>query len=189
VAQLLNGSNYFSDWAYSQFTIDVDAPATPLISAFYDTEAGAVTVTVFGRTNVLSANQASLETNTSGWVAVTNCAIARSTAQASTGSASLELTASASGDTVASTTTATKFAVEPNQDFSAIADFPVLVQHSYSTSRNSLSQYKWHNNFDYLWNWSYCYKFRLGNRLCFSSLTTYCYTRTGFCKSYKRWLG
>jgi len=123
VAQLLNGGNYFSDWAYSQFTIDVDAPATPLLSAFYDTNIGAVTVTVFGRTNVLSANQASLETNTTGWAAVSNCAIARTTAQASIGSASLELTASAAGDMVASTTTATKFTVTANQEFSAIADF------------------------------------------------------------------
>jgi hypothetical protein len=123
VAQLLNGSNYFSDWAYSQFTIDVDAPATPLITAFYDSAVGAVTVTVFGRTNALSVNQASLETNTTGWEAVTNCAIARSTAQASIGSASLEITASASGDAVASTTTGTKFTVTANQEFSAIADF------------------------------------------------------------------
>jgi hypothetical protein len=123
VAQLVNGSNYFSDWAYSQFTIDVDAPATPLITAFFDSNEGAVTLTVFGRTNILSPNQASLETNTTGWAAVTNCAIARSTAQASSGSASLQLTASASGDMVASTTTATKFTVTANQEFSAIADF------------------------------------------------------------------
>jgi hypothetical protein len=123
VAQLLNGSNYFSDWAYSQFTIDVDAPATPLITAFYEPNDGAVIVTVFGRTNALSPNQASLETNTTGWEAVTNCAIARSTAQASSGSASLEITASAIGDAVASTTVGTKFAVTANQEFSAIADF------------------------------------------------------------------
>jgi len=123
VAQLVNGSNYFSDWAYSQFTIDVDAPATPLITAFYDSTEGAVTVTVFGRTNVLSPNQASLETNTTGWEATTNCAIARSTAQASIGSASLQVTASAAGDAVASTTIGTKFLVTANQEFSAIADF------------------------------------------------------------------
>lgn len=123
VAQLLNGSNYFSDYAFSQFTIDVDAPATPLISAFYDSAEGAIVVTVFGRSNVLSANQASLETNTSGWTAVSNCAIARSTAQASVGSASLELTATSSGDMTASTTLATKFTVTPSQKFSAIANF------------------------------------------------------------------
>ena len=123
VAQLLNGSNYFSNFAYSEFTIDVDAPATPLISAFYDETIGAVTLTVFGRTNVLSANQASLETNTAGWEASTNCAVARSTAQASVGSASLQMTASSAGDMTASTTVGTKFAVTANQEFSAIADF------------------------------------------------------------------
>jgi hypothetical protein len=123
VAQLVNGANYFSEWAYSQFTIDVDAPATPLITAFYDSQIGAVTVTIFGRTNSLSPNQASLETNTTGWEASSNCAIARSTAQASIGSASLEITASAAGDAVASTTIGTKFLVTANQEFSAIADF------------------------------------------------------------------
>jgi hypothetical protein len=123
VAQLVNGANYFSEWAYSQFTIDVDAPATPLITAFYDSQIGAVTVTVFGRTNSLSVNQASFETNTTGWEAATNCAVARSTAQASIGSASMEVTASAAGDAVASTTIGTKFLVTANQEFSAIADF------------------------------------------------------------------
>jgi hypothetical protein len=123
VAHLVNGNNFFSDWAYSQFTIDVDAPATPLITAFYDSSIGAVTLTIFGRTNFLSANQASLETNTTGWAAVTNCAIARSTSQYASGVASLEMTASASGDAVASTTTATAFAVTPLVEFSAYAEF------------------------------------------------------------------
>jgi hypothetical protein len=80
-------------------------------------------VTVFGRTNSLTVNQASFETNTTGWEAVTNCAVARSTAQASIGSASLEVTASSAGDAVASTTIGTKFLVTANQEFSAIADF------------------------------------------------------------------
>ena len=123
VAQSVSGSNYFSNWAYSQFSIDVDAPATPTISAFFDTDEGAVILTIFGRTNFLSANQASLETNTDGWVAATNCSIARSTAQASDGTASLQITATASGDAIASTTTATAFAVIPNSDFSAICSF------------------------------------------------------------------
>lgn len=123
VAQSVNGSNFFSDWAYSQFSIDVDAPATPLITAFYDENIGAVTLTIFGRTNFLSANQASLETNTTGWAAVTNCAIARSTTQYASGIASLEITASSSGDAVASTTSATAFAVIPSVEFSAYAEF------------------------------------------------------------------
>jgi hypothetical protein len=123
VAQLLNGSNYFSAWAYSEFTIDVDAPAPPLISAFFDETSKAITITIFGRTNALSANQSSLEVDTVGWEASSNCSIARSTSQASIGSASLRMTATASGDMTASTTTATKFPVSPNQNFSAIADF------------------------------------------------------------------
>ena len=129
---MVNGANFFSDWAYSQFTIDVDAPATPLLTASYDSEIGAVTVTVYGRANNLSANQASLETNTSGWDADSNCAISRSTSQASVGSASLALTASASGDMTAKTTAATKFVVTANQKFSAIADF-----RANSTSRSA----------------------------------------------------
>lgn len=123
VAHLVNGSNFFSDWDYSQFSIDVDAPATPLISAFYDEDLGAVVLTIFGRTNFLSANQASLETNTDGWDALTNCAIARSTSQYNDGVASLQMTATSSGDAVAITTSATAFAVIPNSEFSAIADF------------------------------------------------------------------
>jgi hypothetical protein len=131
VAHLVNGSNFFSNWAFSQFTIDVDAPATPTLSAFYDAEVGAVTVTIFGRTNVLSANQASLELDTTGWVAAGNSSIARSTAQASNGVASLAITATASGDALASTTTATSFSVEQAYDFSAIADF-----RAFSTARS-----------------------------------------------------
>jgi hypothetical protein len=123
VAQLLNGENYFSAWAYSQFSLAVDAPATPSVSAFFQADSGAVTITIFGRTNALSTNQASLETNTDGWVALTNCSVARSTSQASSGSASLAMTATASGDMVATTTTATAFTVTPSTKFSATAEF------------------------------------------------------------------
>jgi hypothetical protein len=70
VASLINGDNYFSDWAYSEFTLSIDSPATPTVSAFFDSNIGAVTVTIFGRTNAMSANQASLETDTTGWAAV-----------------------------------------------------------------------------------------------------------------------
>jgi hypothetical protein len=127
VAQLSNGNNFFSEYAYSQFSLAVDAPATPTVSAFYEADTGSVTITVFGRTNVLNANQASIETNTDGWVALTNCAVTRSTAQASDGTASLALTATASGDMVATTTTATAFAVTPSTEFSATAEFRSAV--------------------------------------------------------------
>jgi hypothetical protein len=123
VASLINGANYFSAWAFSQFALAIDSPATPTVSAFYDSTTGAVTVTIFGRTNALTANQASFEVDTTGWVAASNCAVSRSTAQFSSGTASLSLVSAAAGDMSASTTSATKFAVTANNKFSATAEF------------------------------------------------------------------
>ena len=120
-AQLLNGVNYFSNWAYSQFTMGIDSPAPPSISAAYDSNNGSVAVIIYGRTNVLTANQASLETDTTGWVAASNCSITRSTAQASSGSASLSLSATTIG--TMSANTSTYVTVTPNVQFSATAEF------------------------------------------------------------------
>jgi hypothetical protein len=123
VATLNYSNNYFSDWAFSQFALAIDSPATPTVSAFYDSNIDAVTVTIFGRTNAMSANQASLETNATGWEAVANCSISRSTSQFSNGIASLALLSAAAGDMTAATTAATKFAVAANNAFSATAEF------------------------------------------------------------------
>jgi hypothetical protein len=122
VAQLVNGNNYFSDWAFSQFIMGIDSPATPTVVAVYDSNNGSVSVTVYGRTNFLTANQASLETDTTGWTATTNCSIARSTSQSSSGTASLALTASSSGNMIAETSNG-YLQVTPNIDFSATAEF------------------------------------------------------------------
>lgn len=51
-----------------------------------------------GTTNLLSANQSSLETDTTGWISGGNAVIARSTAQALHGTASLSITAPGPGD-------------------------------------------------------------------------------------------
>lgn len=123
VHTLVNSLKTYSDWAYSQFTLSVEAPASPVVTTSYDSNEGAVSIIIYGRTNVLSANQASLEVDTAGWDAVTNCTITRSTAQAASGSASLSMSATASGNMEASTTTATKFSITANLDFSAIASF------------------------------------------------------------------
>lgn len=53
--------------------------------------------------NRLTANQASLETNTAGWVAESNATLSRSTAQAWDGVASLLVTSSAAGEARAAT--------------------------------------------------------------------------------------
>lgn len=55
--------------------------------------------------NLLTANQASIETDASGWVALTNATIARSTAQFLDGAASLAVTSVAAGDMQAATVT------------------------------------------------------------------------------------
>jgi len=122
VAQLVNGINYFSNWNYSQFTMGIDSPATPTVVAVYDSTTGSVAVTVYGRTNFLTANQASLETDTTGWVALTNCAIARSTDQSSSGTASLAMTASSAGNIIAETSIG-YLQVTPNVNFSVTAEF------------------------------------------------------------------
>ncbi len=72
--------------------------------------------------NLLTANQASVETDTTGWIANTNCAISRSTAQASYGAASLALTSSAAGTMLAQTHSAAYPAVTPGMTYTAMAD-------------------------------------------------------------------
>lgn len=57
--------------------------------------------------NWLTANQASIETDTTGWAAGANTSIARSTAQAADGVASLSLTSAAAGNVSATTPTGT----------------------------------------------------------------------------------
>jgi hypothetical protein len=123
VASLVNGANFFSAFAFSEFSLNIDSPATPTVSAFFNSNIDAVSITVFGRTNAMTANQASLETNATGWEAVTNCSISRSTSQFSNGIASLALLSAAAGDMTAATTAATKFAVTANNKFSATAEF------------------------------------------------------------------
>lgn len=59
----------------------------------------------FTKRNLLTTNQASLETNATGWLALANCTLARSTAQALHGVGSLALTASAIGVMSAITST------------------------------------------------------------------------------------
>jgi hypothetical protein len=96
-----------SGWAFTTFTVSLNAPATPTITAYYDTAQQRVVIAVQGRDNLLSTNQASLETDTTGWAAGANTTIARSTAQAADGVASLSLTATAAGTVSATTPTGT----------------------------------------------------------------------------------
>jgi len=90
--------------------------------------------------NLLTKNQASLETNTTGWAALTNCAIAQTAAQALDGTKSLSLTASAGGTMDATTSTGTSgIAVTPGQIYSALAYFRTAV-----TARACLVAIAWY---------------------------------------------
>lgn len=73
--------------------------------------------------NLLTANQSSLETNTTGWAAGTNCSIARDTTQASDGTANLRLRSVAAGDMNAVTSPTNGFAVLPGEQITAMAEF------------------------------------------------------------------
>lgn len=73
--------------------------------------------------NLLTPNQSSLETDTTGWVADVNCTISRVTTQHSDGAAALQLSSVASGTMSAKTTPVTQYAVTPGQQVAAIAEF------------------------------------------------------------------
>lgn len=73
--------------------------------------------------NLLTLNQSSLETDTTGWVAETNVTIARDTTQAAHGTANLRMTATAAADMFAITTPTNTYTVSPGQQITALASF------------------------------------------------------------------
>lgn len=92
------GRSRSSDWTFLQTTITIEPPGTATGTAYWDTaHGGRVRLTLQGHANLLTLNQSSIETDTTGWVAGTNASIARSTAQASHGGASLAVTAISAG--------------------------------------------------------------------------------------------
>jgi len=101
--------------------------STTLSAAINSTSATVISplsATGFPAGNLLTANQASLETGTTGWAAATNCAIAQTVAQALDGTHALQLTASSAADMSATTSTGTSgVAVTPGALYSAYAYF------------------------------------------------------------------
>lgn len=77
--------------------------------------------------NMLTANQSSVETDTTGLVAITNCTIARDTAQFADGAASLRMRSSAGGAMVAGTTPTNQYAIVGLQKITGIAQFRTAV--------------------------------------------------------------
>lgn len=71
-----------------------------------------------GWANLLTPNQASVETDATGWVANLNCTLSRSTLQFLDGAASLAIMGTAIGQSIATTTVGTG-AVVPSQSYTA----------------------------------------------------------------------
>lgn len=76
-----------------------------------------------GPVNLLTRNQSSVEADTTGWYARTNCTIDTSSAQASVGSRSLAMTGTTSSNAAARTTIETALTVKPGQTYTAVVDF------------------------------------------------------------------
>lgn len=82
----------------------LDPPAAPeATSVAADNDNLRVVVQVEGRDNLLTRNQSTIDTGTTGWEVDTNCALARNTTDAFQGGGCLEMTASGAGDMKART--------------------------------------------------------------------------------------
>lgn len=87
--------NLWGAWAYSGFTVAVDAPAAPAVAATPSYPAGLcprIGLAVQGRDNALLPEEADFETVTTPGTAGTNTTAATSTDQAARGTKSLKLT-------------------------------------------------------------------------------------------------
>lgn len=100
------GPLWWSAWAASSATaIALTPPPAPTITVTQQTTLPGYRnlIRVTAPVNLLTTNQASLETDTTGWAAVANCTISRSTAYSADGAASLQLSSTAGGNMTAAT--------------------------------------------------------------------------------------
>jgi hypothetical protein len=139
-------SAIWSTWAFSSFTVAPVQPPTPTVSAAWDSTNQRATLTLAGFGNLLSAQDADLEDSTLGagsWSALTNCASpTRTTAQASSGAASLLMSSSAAGTMDAITATGVNGeAVISGVNYSATADFRAAT-----VARTCLVKIRWYNS-------------------------------------------
>lgn len=103
-----DGPLWWSDWVSSgAFTMNLLPPPTPTLTATADPTLPGyrVLLNATAPLNLLTLNQASLETDTAGWTALSNCSVSRSTAAAADGSASLQMSSTAAGTMTAETST------------------------------------------------------------------------------------
>jgi hypothetical protein len=121
VAKTVNDVYYFSDWAFSGFSLSLDAPGVPILSASFNGTTRSVSLTIQGTTNLLTANEASIESSAGGWVSDSNTTVARTTGQFNDGAASLSFTANSAANMVVRL--AGTYNVLAGQSYAAIGSF------------------------------------------------------------------
>lgn len=135
-AYSLGSAFVWSAWDYNSFAQQADNPAVPAVpDPTIDQPLARAIVVVQGQDNLLTQNQASLETDVTGWTG-NNCAIARSTTKFKNGAASLRLTAASSNDMLAYTSNTP---VTAGQEYTARANFAAGT-----TTRNVLVAIDWY---------------------------------------------
>lgn len=131
---------FWSAWADVRVSVSYTPPLNPTLVALAVASPAIAAYAIAGATdgirvtltnplgNLLTTNQASLETDTTGWAAGANTTISRSTAQAANGAASLALTSVAAGTISATTPTGTSgVPVVAGQVYTAVASFRAAV--------------------------------------------------------------
>lgn len=123
--QITETGGQTSSWATSTFVTSFAPPARPVIVAVWDSTLARAAVTVQGRDNIVSLNQSSIEVDAGGWANNGNATVAKSTAQAADGAASLAITTVATGDAQARINPIGTFAlpVVAGDTYMAVASF------------------------------------------------------------------
>lgn len=136
-------SGRFGNWAYSGFSTLYNAPALPKLTAVANPTFSRVDLTIQGLDNMLTKNQADVETDTTGWAAFVNATIDRFvTASAFNGGAVLRLTSAAAGYMQAASPVGTAgFAVAVGTMYTGSAWFRTAV-----TSRQCQIEIWWYNS-------------------------------------------
>lgn len=122
--QIAQTGGQLSAWAYTGFTVAFNAPAQPLLTGSYDSATARSILNAQALDNLLTLNQASLETNTTGWAAGANTTLAQSATLALDGSFSLRLSSTAAGQIGANTPAGTGgIPILPSTQYTGLASF------------------------------------------------------------------
>lgn len=113
---------FLSDWEFSQFVMNYESSPAPILSAQFSERDNAVFVTATGRSNYLTADDASVEDTLGTWAVISGANVTRVTSVASHGSAAISLAATSTVATMSAQTDPYEVATD-GQRIWAVADF------------------------------------------------------------------